>query len=39
MAAAVIVTANHYVLDVVGGLIVVLAALSAVHLLHPGSSR
>ena len=39
MAAAVIVTANHYLLDVVGGLLVVLAALSVVHLLHQGSSR
>jgi hypothetical protein len=39
MAAAVIVTANHYVLDVVGGLLVVLVALSAVHVLQHGSSR
>jgi hypothetical protein len=39
MATAVIVTANHYVLDVVGGLLVVLAALSAVRVLQHGSSR
>lgn len=39
MAAAVIVTANHFVLDMVGGLLVVLAALSVVRLLNPRSSR
>jgi membrane-associated phospholipid phosphatase len=39
MAAAVIVTANHYLFDVLGGLVVVLAALSLIHGLNPSSSR
>ena len=39
MALAVIVTANHYLLDVLGGLVVVLAALSLIHWLSPSSSR
>jgi hypothetical protein len=39
MGAAVVVTANHYLLDVVGGLLLVLAALSVAHLLAPGSDR
>jgi hypothetical protein len=39
MSAAVVVTANHFVLDVAGGLLLVLAALPVARLLAPGSSR
>ena len=34
MAAAVVATANHYVVDVVAGVAIVLAGLAAVHLFH-----
>jgi hypothetical protein len=34
MAAAVVATANHYVIDVVAGVAIVLAGLAAVHFLH-----
>jgi hypothetical protein len=34
MIAAVVATANHYVIDVVAGIAIVLAGLAAVHFLH-----
>jgi hypothetical protein len=34
MAAAVVATANHYVIDVVAGVAIVLAGLAAVHFFH-----
>jgi len=34
MVAAVVATANHFVIDVVAGVVIVLAGLAAVHFLH-----